>query len=341
MKKVILIVAMLIGMLGSSVALACPYEWRCPNASGWTHSCSLGLFSGSHEIKYSYAGNAQHVTSKKHIQQKGCSQCYAATVGSTEVFTESCTVITTPGFDSTCTTEGLSEGQSCYYCKEEIKTQTTIPAKGHSEETVSGYAATCTAPGLTDGKKCTTCGTTTVEQTTIPAKGHSYSSEWEISKNDSHRRYCVRGCGRYTTVDCEYLKAVVGENMLSICPICGRYGDTEVALQKQASITNLEANKPGVFIARVEVTPVENNPDCLAVITAVYARNGSIVALEKDSPAVTLTLPMLVEAPCKLVFVTIDELKQEPMWSSVEYTVENGNLVFTVNQLGMFLLIAE
>ena len=272
---------------------------------------------------------------------KKCTVCGTTTVEQTEIPANGHSEATISGRAPTCTESGLTKGKKCTVCGAILVAQSTIPAKGHTEEKIPGKDATCTETGLTEGKKCSVCGATIVAQTTISANGHSFWGTWSIAKNERHRRYCKRGCGQFTAVACEYLTAVVGEDTLTICPICGRYGDGEVAIQKQAAIANPAANKPGKFIARAEVAPVEGKAECLAVITAVYERNGHIVELAVDAKPVTVTLPMPVEAPCQLIFATIDEQKQELMLIPVEYTVENGNLVFTVNQLGMFLLIAE
>ena len=272
---------------------------------------------------------------------KKCTVCGTTTVEQTEIPAKGHTTVTIPGKAPTCTESGLTEGKKCSVCGATLVAQSTIPAKGHTEEILPGKEATCTEPGLTEGKKCSVCGEILAAQTTISANGHSFWGTWSIAKNERHRRYCKRGCGQYTAVACEYLTAVVGEDTLTICPICGRYGDGEVAIQKQATIANPAASKPGTFIARAEVAPVEGNAECLAVITAVYEGNGHIVDLVKDAKPVTVTLPMPVEAPCRLVFASIDEQTQEHVLIPVEYTVENGNLVFTVDQLGMFLLIAE
>ncbi len=74
-----------------------------------------------------------------------------------------------PGFDATCTEDGLTEGTKCSICGEILVEQQIIPAKGHTEEVISGYDATLTAPGLTDGVKCSVCGTILVAQEEIPA----------------------------------------------------------------------------------------------------------------------------------------------------------------------------
>ena len=128
---------------------------------------------------------------------------------------------------------------------------------------------------------------------------------------------------------------------MDICPICGRFGDIEAKVLKQAAITNPAANKSGTFIARAALYPVENSMEYLAVVTAVYERNGHIVELTENAAAVTVNLPLPVNEPCQLVYVTTDEATMEQVLIPVEYTIENGNIVFTVNHLGLFLLIAE
>ena len=118
--------------------------------------------------------------------------------------------------DSTCTTDGLTDGKHCSVCDTVIVKQEIIPAKGHTPgewkydveptcttqgskyrectvclETIdsrlvpeNGHTvvplpsvpATCTEDGLTQGSYCSVCNVTLVAQVTIPAAGHKYTS---------------------------------------------------------------------------------------------------------------------------------------------------------------------
>lgn len=77
------------------------------------------------------------------------------------------------GYDSTCTSEGLTDGLHCKLCNKILKEQTIVKAKGHTPVTDKGYAATCTESGLTDGSHCSVCNTIITEQVIIEPS-HTY-----------------------------------------------------------------------------------------------------------------------------------------------------------------------
>ena len=82
---------------------------------------------------------------------------------------------------------------------------------------------------------------------------------------------------------------------------------------------------------------VYNGP-CIALITAVYERGGRISI---PDAAVQVTLPMAPEGACTLMHVTADEKTGEQILTPVEFAIENGCMVFTAGQPGLFLLISE
>ena len=80
---------------------------------------------------------------------------------------------TISGYDSTCTTTGLTNGTKCKDCQEIIVAQTTIAVKAHTEVIDAAVAPTCTATGLTQGKHCSVCNTVIDAQETVAATGHT------------------------------------------------------------------------------------------------------------------------------------------------------------------------
>ena len=83
------------------------------------------------------------------------------------------TVVTEPGYASTCTVDGVSDREYCSVCGEDIKPAEFIPAPGHTVVDDIGYSATCTENGLTNGSHCSTCNVPIVEQQVIYAGGHA------------------------------------------------------------------------------------------------------------------------------------------------------------------------
>ena len=83
------------------------------------------------------------------------------------------TEIDIPGYDATCTTDGLTTGHKCSVCGVITLSQEVIDAPGHVEEIIYGKDVSCTEDGLTAGKKCSVCGEILVSQEVIEALGHS------------------------------------------------------------------------------------------------------------------------------------------------------------------------
>ena len=88
-----------------------------------------------------------------------------------------------PGYASTCTEPGLTEGQKCKKCDEVLVHQIAIDATGHTEAIDVPIDPTCTETGLTAGKHCSICTTVLVSQRVVPAIGHAYESEYNFDSS--------------------------------------------------------------------------------------------------------------------------------------------------------------
>ena len=135
-----------------------------------------------------------------------------------------------PGYASTCTDPGLTNGQKCKKCGEVITHQTVINSKGHTEVLDEAIAATCISSGLTEGKHCSTCDKVLVEQGVVPALPHTYG-EWVVTKtancgqDGEMTRSC--SCGAKQT-EVIYGSGMHGEVIdLAVDPTCGATGLTE------------------------------------------------------------------------------------------------------------------
>ena len=97
---------------------------------------------------------------------------------------------TTVVTDPTCIEAGYTT-HTCESCGDTYK-DSTVNAKGHTEEILPYVAPTCTESGLSKGMKCAVCGEMLVEQEEISALGHDYSEEWS-SNDDQHWHECFCG----------------------------------------------------------------------------------------------------------------------------------------------------
>ena len=92
------------------------------------------------------------------------------------------TAVTDNAVAATCTTAGKTEGSHCSKCNAVIKTQTDVPAKGHTYSSWNTTkAATCTAAG-SQTRKCSVCGNT---ETKAIAKLSHTPSGWITVKAPS------------------------------------------------------------------------------------------------------------------------------------------------------------
>ena len=82
------------------------------------------------------------------------------------------TPATIPGYEATCTTEGLSEGSECTECGTILAVQEKIEPLGHLEVKTPGYAPTCLESGLSEGIVCERCKETIQAQEPIEPTGH-------------------------------------------------------------------------------------------------------------------------------------------------------------------------
>ncbi len=81
-------------------------------------------------------------------------------------------IITSMGFEATCTQPGLTNGSHCTRCDSATVEQEEIPELGHDMVTDEAVEPTCTETGLTAGEHCSRCDDVTVAQEEIPELGH-------------------------------------------------------------------------------------------------------------------------------------------------------------------------
>ncbi len=168
---------------------------------------------------------------------------------------------TTPGYEPTCTTPGLTTGAYCYICGKVTTPQEEIPALGHNWSeatddapstcttcgaengethshdtivTLQAQPATCTADGLTEGTVCSDCNQVIEPQQTIPALGHT----WKAA-SCTEPQTCIT-CGEKTGDVIAHTEAIVP----GYAPTCTQYGLTDgvvcsacgLTLQEQTTI---------------------------------------------------------------------------------------------------------
>ena len=77
------------------------------------------------------------------------------------------------GYEETCTSSGLTDGEKCKKCDEILVTQVYVAAKSHAEVTDAAVEPTCTSTGLTEGKHCSACFKVLVAQSIVSKLAHT------------------------------------------------------------------------------------------------------------------------------------------------------------------------
>ena len=154
----------------------------------------VGYLPSSHEHLF----NEWIVVYEPTCTEKGSEErsCICGKTETRDIYKISHTEEIIPTVESTCTTNGLTEGKKCSVCKEILVSQQELPVASHTYDNeydecnicghkrdvecahtetvvIPGKAATCTATGLTDGAKCKKCGEIITSQTSIPIKPHT------------------------------------------------------------------------------------------------------------------------------------------------------------------------
>ena len=119
-------------------------------------------------------------------------------------------VVTIKGYDATCTSVGLTDGEQCKKCGEMVTSQSVIGVKNHTEVVDNAVDPTCTSTGLTEGKHCSVCEMILIAQNVVSRIDHTYSSVVVTKPTlDSQG---------YTTYTCECGYSYVGAYVAKLIP---------------------------------------------------------------------------------------------------------------------------
>ncbi len=118
------------------------------------------------------------------------------------------TEVVDPAVESTCKTNGKTEGKHCSVCDKIIVAQTDTPLKEHTPTTVDGYDSTCKQTGITASKKCSVCDAELEKGDVIPLKSHKYTDKYDESCNE---------CGFIRDAECAHLNTSVIPGQAATC----------------------------------------------------------------------------------------------------------------------------
>ena len=311
---------------------------RCPETDT---VADVGSALGHSFTDYTSNGDATCIAdgTKTALCDRGCGTTdTVADVGS--ALGHSFTDYTSNG-DATCTADGTKTA----YCDRNCGATDTISdegsALGHNYKAVV-TEPTCVKSGYTT-YTCTRCNNSYTDNKT--AALHHWYGPWSFSGDMTHSATCRRdGCGYVRTRDCTAYTMTVGDNQVSICPVCGNMNGITMS-KLEGAITNADNDVIGIpgrgeLIARGQEMPFDG---ILYALTIAHEYAGTLDEFT-GMVHIEITLEMPDELPeFQLVRVDVTEADEDTeraeVWTGIEYNYEDGVLSFDTDTAGMFLLL--
>lgn len=382
MKRRLFIATMLglLALLLCGTALACPNPRPCP---GNTYDVEYAkeayhlLVCTLCGYKTAYSHTGGQATCTKRAICKGCGHEYGEAPIGEHNWGEY-----TPDGNATCTADGTKTAK-CIRCPETDTVADVGSALGHSfTNYVSDGNATCTADGTKTAKCDHGCGATDTATDVGSALGHNYKAvvteptcvksgyttytctrcnnsytdnktvalqhwygPWSFSGDMTHSATCRRdGCGYVRTRDCAAYTVTVGDNQVSICPVCGNMNGITMSTLK-ATVTRVDNGVNGIpKRGELSVCGLEAPFDgILYALTIAHEYAGTLDEFT-GMVHIEITLEMPDELPeFQLVRVDVTEADEDTeraeVWTGIEYNYEDGVLSFDTDTAGMFLLL--
>ena len=226
-----------------------------------------------------------------------------------------------------------------YFACKDCKHKWTI-SEAHTAKKVSSKEPTCTEFGYADGEICKYCEQPINGTKKYSALGHDLYY-WDPIDNMKHTANCHR-CGVRKTVDCAMQKWTIGGEKHGFCPICGRFDNDQIYSIHDSVIHGLV--RGGLTGKRTIVRGLamsgeaaaldgwtDGNAAPLFLFTAVRENKGAISPLNGECE---ISVPMDVPDGARLL-----HLEDNGTWAEKEYTVQNGAIVFTGTETGLFMLV--
>ena len=382
MKRRFFIATMLglLALLLCGTALACPNPKPCP---GTTYDVEyakeayhlLVCTECGYKTAYSHFGGQATCTQRAICE--GCGHEYGPEPIGQHTWGEY-----TPDGNATCTADGTKTAK-CINCPETDTVADVGSALGHSfTDYTSNGDAQCTADGTKTAYCAHGCGTTDTVVDEGSALGHNYKAvvteptcvksgyttytctrcnnsytdnktaalqhwygPWSFSGDMTHSATCRRdGCGYVRTRDCTAYTMTVGDNQVSICPVCGNMNGITMSTLK-ATVTRVDNGVNGIpKRGELSVCGLEAPFDgILYALTIAHEYAGTLDEFT-GMVHIEITLEMPDELPeFQLVRVDVTEADEDTeraeVWTGIEYNYEDGVLSFDTDTAGMFLLL--
>ena len=242
---------------------------------------------------------------------------------------------------ATCTADGTKTAYCDHGCGATDTISDEGSAMGHNYKAVV-TEPTCVKSGYTT-YTCTRCNNSyTVNETA--ALQHWYGP-WSFSCDMTHSATCRRdGCGYVRTRDCTVYTMTVGDNQVSICPVCGNMNGITMSTLK-ATVTRVDNGVNGIpKRGELSVCGLEAPFDGILYALTIAHEYAGMLDEFTGMVHIEITLEMPDELPeFQLVRVDVTEADEDTehteVWTGIEYNYEDGVLSFDTDAAGVFLLL--
>jgi hypothetical protein len=249
-------------------------------------------------------------------------------------FEKGTTVPVKIGGDFSCT-QGGTISRTIKYKEswiESVSNKTEIlPIGQHELGKAVTVEPTCTKDGYTE-RICTVCGKVGSRKV-IPAAGLHWFGAWTANAETDgiHNAACRNnGCTHIGKAACAAFEVTVGDSVLSVCPVCGQFGEAAFEIVKGASMTS--ATKMMLPVGEALVRGIANPFDgVLYAFTASYEYSGESIPF---GTTVSVSVPLSGEQFASFELLRVDVTpateteERTEVHTAVEYTYENGILTF-------------
>lgn len=280
-------------------------EWK-PDANG-THTRVCTLDPTHTETANCTWGDWTHLTHIHH--ERRCTVCNGQELGEHT------------GGTLTCYSPRI-----CDVCHEGYGSPDNSGLSGHPNPVIEQKAPTC----YDEGYYRVTCDhpgcSAPFIEFIFPANGQHLYTHWDILGDHLHHTDCAR-CGENADVACTLWGMYDGETLLTICPVCGAFGDMPFELLFAREDVAVPI---GTLLVRGAEAPYEG---ALYGVTVAAVYGGEVVNIHGK---VTITLPV---APESFTLVRVDVTDGVETRTEVPFTLENDQLTFSTDAAGLFLLV--
>lgn len=161
-----------------------------------------------------------------------------------------------------------------------------------------------------------------------PAGGQHLYKHWDILGGGMHHTDCAI-CGEYTDVACTLWGLYEGEALLTVCPVCGDFGETpfELLFSRKDDMVPI-----GSLMVRGLAEPIDG---ALYGFTVAPVYGGTVRRIHGP---VTIAIPVECEG---FTVVRVEIIEDEEVRTEIPHTLQDGQLTIETDMAGLFLLIPK